>query len=303
MGLVRVGVLAAIAVLAAVASAQADWVVNRLSPPVSYSVDGPWQPARLGMVMPGSAWIYTGRRGRVLLRNERNLIQIKSDTVARIDDRAGAGADETSVLLKVGRILLDVAEDDPGDVSVATPFLVATVKGTEFDVGANVDASDLRVVHGIVTVTDLVRGLQVDLRDGQRATVPADGPALVLAGPGPFAPILRVTPQAPLVEPPVKPERPPPREPIGQRRSDDGEGRLVRDEIVRRLLEERPGTVPSEVLPAPPPVPQPRPEPPPPAPSPDPGPPPEPSPPPDPEPEPQPQPVPDPGDGGPVFEN
>lgn len=185
--------------------ARADWLVTRVSDPSNFIVSGPvWRRLVAGMVLPETAWISTGRRGRVLLSRDGVVVQFKPNTVAAISERLNNGRRETSLLHKFGEVFVDVdVHASAGrNLEIATPYVSATVKGTRFRVGVGSDRTRLRVREGEVQVTDLVRGERIDVRAGQRVTVTAAGNRrLNVIGPGPKAPVIKVTPPEPRVRP------------------------------------------------------------------------------------------------------
>lgn len=199
MSPLRCLILTAMLLAASVRPAVAEWRVERVLPVTNYTQGAAWVPLQRGMVVPDQAWIHTGVRGRVLLRNGGSVIEIKPNTVAMLAFRPSRRVKDTSVFVKIGRVFLDIEGQTAGEVSVASPFLAATIKGTRFDLTVGVDRADAHVRRGVVAVTDLARGLQVDLRQSQRASV--TGRALVLGGRGPFGPIVEKCPRAPQIDP------------------------------------------------------------------------------------------------------
>ncbi len=176
--------------------ALADWIVAKVSQSATYAADGStWRTVLLGMHLPNDAWVHTGRRGRVILRQGRDTIQVKPNTVAAVSVRSRAGKEETTVIQKFGSILLDVDPSSGRASSVQSPYLAAVVKGTSFEILVDLEGSSLSVDRGLVEVTDLVRGLRVDVRPRQRVRVPSSEEApFVFRGPGPKAPIVEIVP-------------------------------------------------------------------------------------------------------------
>ena len=156
---------------ATVAAAQ-GWVVDKITQPAEYTLDAStWHELRAGMEVPNQSWIRTGRRGRLILRRELEMIQFKSNTVASIASRVEGGLLRTHVQQKLGFILLDVETRAAKHTSVETPFLAAVVKGTRFSVDVHRRGAELRVERGVVEATDLAGGERIDVHSGQRVSV------------------------------------------------------------------------------------------------------------------------------------
>ena len=192
------------AFLAASASVHAqEWIAAQVSQPAHYTLDAQtWHEIRPGMEVPNRSWIQTGKRGRLLLRRDAEMIQFKPATVAAITSRIEGGALLTNVKQKTGALLLDVETRTTKHTAVETPFLAAVVKGTRFEVAVSRRGASLRVERGIVETTHLSRGERVNVMAGQRVEVSQNSSrGLTVKGTGVKAPVVRVAPVAPNVEP------------------------------------------------------------------------------------------------------
>lgn len=188
-----------LAFAAQTAVAWAGWNVAMVKPDVRYALDGQtWRPVSKGMELPGSAWIHTGPRGRVLLERSGELIQFKPNTVAAVTSPGESGP--ATVIVKFGASILDTP---PGRrTRVETPYLGAMVKGTHFEVEVTLRLARLRVGRGVVEVTHLQRGERVDVGPGQQVTVLArSGAPFRFEGYGRQVRITRVPPRDALVQP------------------------------------------------------------------------------------------------------
>ncbi|SIO42397.1 FecR family protein [Rhodovulum sp. ES.010] len=164
-------------VLSLTGSAWADgWRVERVSPPARYTTDArSWNQVEPGMTLPNGSWIHTGRSGRLMLRRDQEIIQVKPNTVASIIERRGRDGLKTEIKQKFGRMLLDVETRPTKHTTVLTPYLAAVVKGTRFAIDVSRRGAAVSVERGVVETTDTGRGQRVDLRAGQAAEVPAQG--------------------------------------------------------------------------------------------------------------------------------
>lgn len=233
-----VGLVLALMMLAGPAAA--EWSVARVVQPATYWAGrGPWKPLEAGMEVPDGAWIHTGRRGRLLLRDDAgSLIQFKPNSVASVSSVTRGGGRKTEILQKFGKLLFEARPEPQGALDVHTPMIAVMVKGTRFVVETLRGSSAVRVERGVVQVTDLRRGQQVDVFAGQWLRVPAVGDVLLLVqGPGERAPVTDVAPQAPRVRPARSAARP---ARAASRFADDGESgeRSALTSALRRLSDE-----------------------------------------------------------------
>jgi hypothetical protein len=83
-------------------------------------------------------------------------------------------------------------------LSVETPYLVAVVKGTRFDVVVAQRSAEVVVEEGRVEVRALSSGYYADVLAGQKAVVDRDG-NLKLSGKGKLSPIKKGNRRAPIV--------------------------------------------------------------------------------------------------------
>jgi hypothetical protein len=124
--------------------------------------------------------ISTGAGQRMVLVNGRDLVEIKPNSTITIgdDDAATAAA---NVGLVNGTIHVEVGKRAPGKIfSVDAPYLVATVKGTQFDVSSSSAQSSVAVTEGVVAVSADASGESIDVTVGNTAIVRrgADKPTL-----------------------------------------------------------------------------------------------------------------------------
>lgn len=195
--------VAAIAVLlvASTALAQdaatAGWQVSKSSGDVWVTALGV-QPASLGseaILKPGD-FIRTGRNGRVLLKRGDETILIAPNSVIGVPAPQTQGS-STTIIQQAGSILLDVEKRSDRNFEVETPYLVAAVKGTQFQVSVSAGDASVNVVRGAVEVADVKSGQIALVHPGQTAKVAALGRGgLSLSGAGTLSPIRQGAPRA-----------------------------------------------------------------------------------------------------------
>ena len=184
------------------ALAQDAWRVQKASGEVWIASSGAQQVALTpsATINPGDR-IRTGRNGRVLLVRNSESILISPNTIIGVPAEASEGL-TTTILQESGSILLDVEKKVQKHFEVETPYLVAVVKGTQFQVTVDRRGSRVDVTSGAVEVSDLKSGQNALVMPGQIAKVLSQGPGgLSLSGAGNLDPIKQGTPRAPRFSP------------------------------------------------------------------------------------------------------
>ena len=124
-----------------------------------------------GTALVAGQRIATGAGQRMVLVNGRDLVEIRPNTTVTIgdDDASTAGA---NVDLVNGTIHVEVGKRAPGKTfSIDAPYLVATVKGTQFDVTSSSDTTAVAVTEGVVAVSADATGASIDVTPGNTAIV------------------------------------------------------------------------------------------------------------------------------------
>jgi hypothetical protein len=199
-----------VAVMPSSAVAQdASWKVSKSSGEVWIDAPGA-QPAALSTdaVLTPGATVRTGANGRVLLMRGAETIMVSPGSVVQVPDKTGIDG-MTSILQKSGSAVFDVEKKNVRHFEVATPYLAAVVKGTQFRVSVDEGGSRVEVLRGQVQVTDFKSGQRALVNQAQTAAVALrDGLGLLLSGSGTLSPIEYGSPQtppvAPLSAPPVR---------------------------------------------------------------------------------------------------
>jgi FecR protein len=164
--------LAAVFVVALPAQSRAD-VWDWLTGLVQTHPDA--EPAALS-TLPPDAIVTKGGEKRVLTLG-RDILELYPSTAVAIEEKGS----DTSVRLITGTVRVTAAKRKKGqEFSVRTLLLVATVKGTEFEVSAIGNGSAVSVYEGRVAVKTTGRVGGIDVTPGKTATVTKaeDSPAL-----------------------------------------------------------------------------------------------------------------------------
>lgn len=115
--------------------------------------------------------ISTGTGQTMVLENGRDLVEISPNSTVSIGDNDAATTD-ANVDVITGTIHVEVGKRAPGQTfSIGAPYLLATVKGTKFDVSTSKEASAVSVKEGVVAVSAVSSGESVDVTAGNTAIV------------------------------------------------------------------------------------------------------------------------------------
>ena len=170
--------LAAIAVPAFAETASAEesiltWIVKSISSDEDGDIiqASAMQVPQVGTALSSGQRISTGVGQHMVLVNGRDILEVRANTTISIGDDDPATA-KANVDVVTGIIHVEVGKRAPGQTfSIGAPYLVATVKGTKFDVSTSSEASAVTVTEGVVGVVAAVSGRSVDVTVGNTATV------------------------------------------------------------------------------------------------------------------------------------
>jgi hypothetical protein len=176
-------IFAALLLMAAPALAD-DWSAARLRGfVVANDVHGTQQWAKLarGDIVSDDRIIRTMATGYVTLMRGDETISFAPNTQGEIVDRPGQRY--TTVVQQVGEVSIEAEAREVQHFAVTTPFLVAVVKGTAFNVATDRTSSRVRVTRGLVQVLDAEKHRQYMVPAGQTVTVAAGGAVSVSGQP------------------------------------------------------------------------------------------------------------------------
>ena len=176
------------------------WTVVQTSADAKYTTDrSNWKQITPGMALPDNSWVNTGKRGRLTIQKDTNVVNLNPGTLAGINE-LGGNLDKTVIAQQTGSVTLDLVHKSAPWMTVQTPFLAAVVKGTKFSVTIGKTDAIVDVSRGRVGVTDPRRGETVDIVTGQKAQVDATSAhPMKVAGAGKIEPVRSVQPTAPVL--------------------------------------------------------------------------------------------------------
>lgn len=167
------------------ADGAATWVVSGLSGtafsrPGGASGDS-WHRLRAGTpIEPGSV-VRTDAGGRLTLANGEDRIELSGSSEIELPATPENGA-FTRVIHWIGSAVFQVGKRPEPHFEVDTPYLVATVKGTEFTTSVSDAGASVEVDHGVVGVSTSDGKDSTDLAAGQSASVAAGDTGRVAPG-------------------------------------------------------------------------------------------------------------------------
>jgi hypothetical protein len=130
--------------------------------------DDEWQPPHTGMSIALPAVVSTGSDGSIRLRQSETVIAVAADTAIELY-RGSAGQTLQRVVQKRGSAFYDIAPRGESRLRVETPYLVAVIKGTEFNVTVTPESSTVALFEGRLQVEAPDIGDVRDLFEGQIA--------------------------------------------------------------------------------------------------------------------------------------
>ncbi|WP_145642329.1 FecR domain-containing protein, partial [Neorhizobium alkalisoli] len=163
--------LASVFMTAAAWAGQDDWTVAKVSQPVNYTLNKQkWLPVRVGDIIPNTAWVSTGSRGRIQLVRGVESLTFQPDTLAGLFTK-GTTDTKTEIVQQTGTLDLEIERRDHPHTTVQTPYFAAVVKGTKFTVSVTKEAAEVSVNRGLVQVSSFKSGQRADVGPGQSASV------------------------------------------------------------------------------------------------------------------------------------
>jgi len=179
-----------------------NWHVSKASGDVWFtSTDA--QPVALtntAIIRAGDT-VRTGPNGRALLVRGAESILVSANSIVSIPANQSDGRATTTIFQQAGTILLDVERRNVQHFEVATPYLAAVVKGTQFQVTVNNIGTQVSELRGQVQVSDYRSGQYVLVNQDQTAQVASQQPGLSVSGRGVLNSVQQGTPSRSAISP------------------------------------------------------------------------------------------------------
>jgi len=147
-----------------------DIVVTRVQGEVHVTMNGGERELRAGAVLELPASVRTGPDGALDLRQGATTVKVGPDTQLDFPALEIAGGPIDRVQQSRGNVFYDVGKRGTRKLRIETPFLVAVVKGTQFNVAAREDATTIALFEGSLEIRSTQDGDIVDLLAGEIAS-------------------------------------------------------------------------------------------------------------------------------------
>ena len=143
--------------------------------PAAVKVGG-WQELQANAQIPDGAEIRTGGNGSAVVAKSLDRIEIRANTSVVV--AASVSSNATQMYQSSGSATYTVEKRPAGTFSVRTPYVLAVVKGTKFDVDITNRETSVSVSEGRVGVSDQRSNDNVDVTPGERARARAESPGI-----------------------------------------------------------------------------------------------------------------------------
>jgi len=163
---------------AAYALDSGDIVIASLKGEVHVVLNGSEREVRAGSVLELPATVRTGRDGAIELRQGATSVNVGPDTQLEFPALEVPGGPIDRIRQSRGNVFYDVGKRGARKLRVETPFLVAVVKGTQFNVAAREDAATIALFEGRLEIRSTGDADVVDLVAGEIASRHRDEQAI-----------------------------------------------------------------------------------------------------------------------------
>jgi hypothetical protein len=158
--------------------ALAPVVVEALQGDVSASVDNHPVSLKIGSAVPLPVAVVVGKGGSLELHQGQTVIRAAENS--RLEFPRSHDASETldRVIQSSGNVLYSVAKRPVHKLQIGTPYLVAVIKGTQFNVSVQSDSVTLSLLEGRIEVRSSKSADIVQMESGQMAISSELSPAI-----------------------------------------------------------------------------------------------------------------------------
>lgn len=146
-----------------------DIVVVRVSGDVRVTMRGEPRAVQPGTPVDLPATVRTGPDGAIDLRQANTTVAIAADTELELPATADRGAMFDRLIQSRGSAFYDVGKHGSRKLRVETPYLVAVIKGTQFNVVVQEDSSTISLFEGRLEVRAPDDSDVIDLNAGEIA--------------------------------------------------------------------------------------------------------------------------------------
>jgi hypothetical protein len=162
-------------------AADSNLVVEEAAGAVKLRMSDRWETPVAGTAVVLPAVVSTGDDGSARLRQDATVISVSANTAIELLDNPGSGILQRAVQDR-GSAFYDIAPQGSNRFRVETPYLVAVIKGTQFNVTVGDDVSTISLFEGQLRIEAPDLGDSVDLSAGQIAQRRKGDPHITILG-------------------------------------------------------------------------------------------------------------------------
>ena len=172
------GMLASLAVQARTTDNRAPLVISALHGEVVVTSAGkPLKPST-GTVLKLPATVRTGAEGSIELRQGETIVSAAPGSQLEIPLSADPGETLDRIIQSSGNVYYSIAKRTSSKLRVETSYLVAVIKGTQFNVSVTGTSSTLSLLEGLIELRSADGSDITDISAGQIGTLSADQPRI-----------------------------------------------------------------------------------------------------------------------------
>lgn len=147
-----------------------DLVIISAKGEVQVTMTGAIRNARAGMVLELPASVRTGRDGGLELRQGATTVSVGPETLLEFPALERRGAPIDRIQQPRGNAFYDIGKREGRKLRVETPYLVAVVKGTQFNVAAQDESTTISLFEGLLEIRASDDSAVVDIKAGEIAS-------------------------------------------------------------------------------------------------------------------------------------
>jgi len=155
---------------AAFAVDSGDIIVVSSKGEVHITMNGAERKVRAGGVLELPAQVRTGRDGNVELRQGTTTVSVGPETLLEFPALEKRGAPIDRIVQPRGNAFYNIGKRDGRKLRVETPYLVGVIKGTQFNVASQDEATTISLFEGLLEVRATDDSDVVDLKAGEIAS-------------------------------------------------------------------------------------------------------------------------------------
>jgi hypothetical protein len=155
--------------VAAHAADAGELTVKAFAGAVKLKMDERWQDPQVGMTVRIPATVSTGADGSIDFLQDGTTFSVAANTALELLPGPASGAIVKRVVQSKGSAFYDVAKQEGDKLRVETPYLVAVIKGTQFNVTVATESASVALFEGRLQIDAPDVGDSIELEAGHIA--------------------------------------------------------------------------------------------------------------------------------------